>query len=234
MPRFYGTRGNAAEVTGPGALHTTGRPMDYTSRTGGPVGGAFSMGLDNGTTVMTAGAQVAQEIYQMRWAPPASGSSLYILKRLRISMGAVVAFAAGQLRFRLFKAKAWTVNGTLGTQVLPTANQNKRKTGLVGNPAGLADSLLIGGGDQRIAATVPLGPGTKVLETVCLGSIAIAAPTTVGPILTLAPIFEQAVDDDWPTFFEPNEGLALQIDCPGTGTWYHGVYPEWVEVDDFR
>lgn len=228
MPRFYGSRGNPAETTGDGALFTQGRPLAVTPRSGGPAGGAFSLGIDNGATVLTAGMAGASEVFQMRWAPPASGTSLYILKRLRISVGAVVAFAAGRMLFRLFKAKGWTVNGTLGTQVLPVTLQNKRRTTLH------ADSLLIGGGDQRIAATVPLGAGTKTLETVALGSIATAAPTTVGPILTLAPLFEQSVDDDWPLFFEPNEGMVVIADVPGTGTWYLGVYPEWDEVDDYK
>src|SRR5215831_9021466 len=90
------TTGTGAEVeTNTRALRVTQRPMDVGSL------GAYTIGIDNGGTVITAGLAADSEIWQFRWT---DATRFAIIRGVYISAGSVTAFAAGRCKFDLYWA----------------------------------------------------------------------------------------------------------------------------------
>src|SRR5262252_3149726 len=90
------TTTTGAEVeTNTRALRVVQRPQDVGSL------GAYSIGIDNGATVITAGLAADSEVYQFRWT---DATRLCIVRGVYLSAGSVTAFAAGRCKFDLFFA----------------------------------------------------------------------------------------------------------------------------------
>jgi hypothetical protein len=204
---FSGVVGEVEAATR--AVRLTGYPMDPGAA------GAYSLSLDNGATVMAAGLAANAEIFQLRY----TGTGVLILRSLRFSMGSVAAFVPGRLLIELLVARSWTADGSGGNTANLTGSSAKKRTSFGTTAVGAA----------RVAATATLTAGTKTLDPHPLGSIAIAAPTTVGPILTQASLWQRDTSDEYPIILAQNEGLVVRATVPGTGTWYFNVQAEWAE-----
>jgi hypothetical protein len=210
------TTGTGAEVeTNTRALRVTQRPQDVGSL------GAYSLGIDNGGTVMTAGLAADSEIYQFRWT---DATRLAIVRGVYLSAGSVTAFAAGRCKFDLFFATSWTVAGTLGGTATITGRNGKKRTSF-------GTTLL---GEIRVANTVALGTGTKTLDGSPLATLAQGVATAVGPIVpAMTPLWKRDTGDEYPVVLAQNEGLVIRAAVAGTGTWYFGVTVEWAELTAF-
>lgn len=193
------------------ARRVTQRPMDVGML------GAYAMSTNNGTTVMAAGIAAASEIYQFRWI---HATNLALLRSVRISLGSVTAFAAGQLHIEAVWARGFTAAGTGGAVATLTTNNNKKRTSFA----------TTGLGEIRTATTAALTAGTKTLDAQGFGSISLSAPTTVGPIITNQYLWTRDTADEYPHTFATNEGFIIRVTLQATGTWYFGVTTEWAEA----
>jgi hypothetical protein len=183
--------------------------------------GAYALAMDNGTTVFTAGAQTAVEFFQFRWR---DATRLCILRSIKIDMGAVVAFAAGKLAITGTVARSFTAVGSGTGSATPTltGNNNKKRTS--------HGSTLVNSADVVMAGTAFLSAGTKTFDANAFANLSIAAPSTVGPILTNQVLWQRDSGDEWPFVFVADEGFALRLWAPATGTYFIGVDIEWAEV----
>lgn len=197
------------------ALRVSARPTDVAAL------GAYALAIDNGTTVFTAGAQTAAEFFQFRWRDV---TRLCVLRSIKVDMGAVVAFAAGKLAITGTVARSFTAVGSGTASATPTltGNNNKKRTSM--------GTTLVTGADVVIAGTAFLSAGTKVFDSNAFTNLSIAAPTTVGPILTNQILWQRDSPDEWPFIFAADEGFSLRLWCPATGTYFIGVDIEWAEV----
>jgi hypothetical protein len=175
--------------------------------------------MDNGTTVITAGAQTDQEIYQFRWVDPLS---VAVVRSFRVGFGTQIAFVAGKFKLDLFIATAWTAAGTGGTTATITSRNLRKRTSF-------ATTVL---GEARIATTAVLGAGTKTLDAQPIATISAAAPTVIGPIFAsqaMIPEWTRDTGDEYPFVLGFNEGLVLRTTYPATGTPFFGIQIEWFE-----
>src|SRR5215831_7255845 len=140
------TTSTGAEVeTNTRALRVTQRPQDPGAL------GAYTLGIDNGATVITAGLAADSEVWQFRWT---DATRLAIIRGVYISAGSVTAFAAGRCKFDLYWASSWTVAGTGGGTATITGRNAKKRTSF-------GTTLL---GEVRCITTTALGAGTKTLD----------------------------------------------------------------------
>ena len=180
--------------------------------------GAYQKGLVTGT--MAAGLGANSPIFSYRYG----GANLAIPKRIRISLGDLAAFTAGLITFSMFVARAFTASDTGGTAGTLTGNNGKLRTSFAST--GLSD--------MRIAATAALTPGTRVLDTDPIATLAISVAATAGQ--PLAPSFNDLfikVPGEYPLVFAPNEGFVIHATVPATGTWQAGVDVAWDEDASF-
>jgi hypothetical protein len=210
------TTGTGAEVeTNTRALRVTQRPQDVGAL------GAYSIGIDNGATVMTAGLTADSEIWQFRWT---AASNLCIVRGIYLSAGSVTAFAAGRCKFDLFFATAWSAAGTGGGTATITGRNGKKRTSFA----------TTGLGEIRCATTAALGAGTKTLDTSPIATLAQGVSTAVGPIIPAQSVmWKRDTSDEYPVVLANNEGLVLRAAVQATGTWYFGVTIEWAELTAF-
>jgi hypothetical protein len=181
--------------------------------------GSYSLGMDNGGTVITAGAQTDQEIFQFRWVDPLT---IAAIRSFKVSFGTVIAFAAGQFKLALFFAKEWTAAGTGGTTATITGRNLRKRTSF-------ASTVL---GEARIAQTAVLTAGTKTLDAQPLATISASAPAVIGPIFAAQPMIAELnrdSSDEYPVVLGFNEGLVVRTTYPATGTPFFGFQVEWME-----
>jgi hypothetical protein len=181
--------------------------------------GSYSLGMDNGNTVITAGAQTDQEIFQFRWVDPLSVAAV---RSFKLNFGTQIAFVAGKFKLDLFFASAWTAAGTGGTTATVTGRNLRKRTSF-------ATTVL---GEARIATTAVLGAGTKTLDTQPLATISAAAPTVIGPIFvgqSMLAELNRDTSDEYPVVLGFNEGLVVRTTYPATGTPFFGFQVEWIE-----
>lgn len=194
------------------ALRTVIRPNDFGSL------GMYSVGSTNGATVMAAGLAANSPIYSFRWG---DATRFALIKKVIISAGGVVGFAAGVVVFNLFIARSFSVADTGGTSILPTGSSNKLKT------TGMGTTLL---SDLRTSATATLTAGTRTKDGQAASSIAVSVPVTAGnPIIAPSALW-QAQAGDFPIVFAQNEGFVIEATVPATGTWSFGVQTVWEEL----
>ena len=197
-----------------GALRFSEYPMELGAR------GAYCLGVNNGSAVMAAGLAADSEIFQFRWT---DATRFCVLRGVYFSMGSVIAFVAGRMKFDLVCARGWTANGTGGTVSGFTATGTAKKRNDFAVP--------LMAGNIRVADTAALGAGTKTLDTTPEACIAMGAPTSIGPIIQRTPLWTRDTDSEYPFLFEQDEGFIIRAVVPGTGTWYFGITVEWAEVD---
>src|SRR5215471_10609226 len=160
-------------------VETTFRALRVVQRPNDPAttyaaSGFFSLGVDNGATEMTAGAQTDQEIFQWRWSDPTAAC---VIRSIRMTCGTKIAFVAGRLKFDLLMATQYTAVGTGGSNPLAATQRTNLKRSAM-PPTQLVFT------NVRIANTAPLTAGTRTLDTQPIASWAAAAPTVIGPVDT--------------------------------------------------
>lgn len=183
--------------------------------------GDYSLTAITGT--MAAGIAADSEIFQFRWtqaAPP-----ICIIKDVAIWAGNLgTAFAAGFFKFEMIAARAFTVAGTGGGTLTLTTNNGKLRTAM-----GITTL-----GEARIATTAALGAGTKTLDAQGLTSVGGGVPNVAGSSLLSGwnTIFDGNASRH-PLVLVANEGFAIRVTVPATGTWTAGVTVRFAEVTDY-
>jgi hypothetical protein len=192
-----------------------------------PGGGYYEMSFKSG---LITGVAAASELFQFRFH---SVQATNILKRaelkfLKIDFICTTGFTGAQvIDFSATVARAFTANGTGGTQSLPPANMQKRKTQY-------PNSEITANGDIRIATTAALGVGTKTLDTFPFASITgYAAAAGAGKVLS-SPFQQEYGEHHVPIVFQDNEGFVIQaltaFGAVGVGVLYVDI--GWMEVID--
>jgi hypothetical protein len=121
----------------------------------------------------------------------------------------------------MIAARSFTASDTGGTSILPSGNQNKQRTGLMGT------TLLT---DARISQTATLTAGTRTKDAQALASLVAGVPAVAGQqILLPYPIFDQRPGEH-PLVLAQNEGFVIEATVPATGVWFFGVKVDWVEI----
>jgi hypothetical protein len=210
-----GISGSVAEVGVAASLpaHVTAKPVPYGSL------GHFRYGGFTG--ILPAALTANSEIFQFRWT---HATNLAIIQKIKISACvSTTFFAAGvPVQIDMVKATGWSVQGTGGTGVTPSATLKDRTS---------MSSTAVASGDLRIATTAALGAGTKTLEANSMG--AIAAPGPIIPPGTV--LYEPDLGDgEHPLVFIQNEGFVIRsVAVPATGTWTAAIQIDWAEVTAF-
>lgn len=222
--QIQGNGGTIAEVDGSSfrALRTANRPLDVGAL------GHYQVAVQTGA--IAAGMSANGELLHFRWT---DSTRLAVIHKITINgMRATTAFAVGVIDIKVSIARAWTADGTGGTLLTMTGNNQKMRTSM-------GSSLV---GTIRIATTAALGAGTKTLDTQDIGLITTHSSGGVGsatPIIgsiyiPVYDIFEQDVADlEHPVVLAQNEGLVVRATVPGTGVWNLGVMCKWSEVAAF-
>lgn len=212
--QIQGQNGTIAQVDGPAfrAVRTTLRPIDYDTL------GAYRVSLLSGT--IAAGLAAPSDIWQLRWT---DATRLCIVTSVTVDgiAGGTTGFTAGLGNLQLFTCRSWSADGSGGTAATLTLNNAKSR-------ASMASSLM---GAIRIASTVALGAGTRVLDAQPVGQLALAFPATAS--LQFSPIqdlFHVDPGGEHPIVLTQNEGLCIRASVPATGNWQTGVTVTWTEA----
>lgn len=185
------------------------------------------------TNGIAAGAASDSEVFQFRWT---STTKLAVVYEIGITgMRATTAFAAGPIDIKGTKARAWTVDGSGGNDLTPTADVAQMRTNM-------GDSVV---GAIRIADTAALTAGTKTLDSTNFAVITTHSSAGVGsatPIIGsiyLAGIAMQFFkpelgNGESPLVLAANEGFVIRCTVPATGVWSLGVRVRWAEIKNQR
>jgi len=209
--QIAGNAGVVAEVDANRAVSTVIRPTDWGAL------GAYSKALTSGT--MAAALASGSSIFQFR----NSTSNVYLLRRVFISAGDLVAFTAGLITFQLTVARNFTANGSGGTAATLTGNTGKLRTSMA----------TTGTADIRISSTAALTAGTWTLDGDPIGAISTSAPATAGVnFLPQSVLFDRRVGEQ-PLILAQNEGFNISATVPATGTWQFSVQVDWEELASY-
>lgn len=214
--QIQGSGGVVAEVDGTTfrALRVVVRPTDYGSL------GSFAASHLSGT--MAAGLAANAEIFQFRWS---DATRLALIHGLSIDglAGSATAFTAGFAKIDALIARAWTVDGSGGTGITMTGNNQKLRTTM-------GASLV---GAIRGSSTAALTAGTKTLDGAPVGlssfSIGTAVSVNYQGRVTLYGDIGSAFHTH-PVVLAQNEGMVARATVPATGTWQFGASITWSEV----
>lgn len=185
--------------------------------------GYYAIGIDNGTTVMTAGLAASSPIVSFRWG----NSNLCLLRSVKVALYTMTtAFAAGRLDVAAFFARSFTASDTGGTTATISGNNAKKRTSF-------GTTLLT---ELRFSQTATLTAGTRTLDTqpfarLSVNGLVTAANGNVIPLGTV--LWQRDSSDEYPLVFAQNEGFVIQATVPATGTWFYGVNIEWMEIASF-
>ena len=182
--------------------------------------GYYSMSMNNGTTVMTAGLAANSPIWSFRWG----NANLAIVKGVYLSVSeGLAAFTTGRGNFDLFVARSFSASDTLGTAATLTGNNGKLRTSF-------GTTLLT---DMRISNTVSLTAGTRTLDTMPVGNAQVSNKVIETNSGTNMILWQRDGSDGYPLVLAQNEGLVIQASVAGTGTWFFEVRVEWMEAAAF-
>lgn len=105
----------------------------------------------SGVSGLVTGVAANGELFQMRWSDTAN---LALIDYVRVRSTLTTAFTAAQeLIHEIILAAAWSVSGTGGTAITPSATNLAKRSSFPQSKIG----------DMRIASTAALGVGTKTL-----------------------------------------------------------------------
>lgn len=146
---------------------------------------------------------------------------------------ATTAFAAGQVLYELYIARAFSAeNGTPGGTALTITGANARL-----RTAQPTTALSV----VRIASTAALGAPTWTLDSQPVGQLnahSSAGYNSATPIIgqqylpNNGELFKANVaDGEMPIVLAANEGIAIQVTVPATGVWIAGVSMKWAESE---
>ena len=148
-------------------------------------------------------------------------------------MGTSTAFAAGSVDTRFRIARAFTVSGTGGATATLTSSEGKLRTSMA------TTSL----GEIRTATTAALTAGTKTFDVnntfqwygwvpATAGSAPICNVMVAGGTSPALVLWNQDPGEH-PFVFAQDEGFAIVVTVPATGTWLFTVGLIWSEVTAF-
>jgi hypothetical protein len=183
--------------------------------------GYYAIGIDNGTTVMTAGLAANSPIVAFRWG----NANLCLIRSIKFGLDSTTAFAAGRLDIAAFIARSFTVSDTGGTTATLTGNNAKKRTSF-------GTTLLT---ELRFSQTATLTAGTRTLDTQPFARINAINLTATGTtvIQPNTTIWQRDSSDEYPIVLAQNEGIVIQATVPATGTWFYSCNIEWMEAASF-
>jgi hypothetical protein len=185
--------------------------------------GYYAIGIDNGTTVMTAGLAASSPIVSFRWG----NSNLCLLRSIKFNLYTMTtAFAAGRLDIAAFFARSFTASDTGGATATITGSNAKKRTSF-------GTTLLT---ELRFSTTATLTAGTRTLDTqpfarLSVNGLVTAANGNVIPMGTV--LWQRDGADEYPIVLAQNEGIVIQATVPATGTWFYSCNMEWMEIASF-
>ena len=200
------------------ALRTTIKPIDVGSL------GSYRLAVFSGlTATLAAGATV----FSMRWT---DATRLMILKYLRVRYAVVTGFTAAQeLAFGAFMARSFSSSDSVGTAVVTSSNNAKKRTSM--------GPTLFAVNDVRVASASAVTAGTRTLDNnpilVGMGKTLAAAATVQDA--SFESILDLTNSQDYPIILAQNEGLVVQntILMGAGGTVRIGIECAWDEVASF-
>lgn len=184
--------------------------------------GIYSAAVLSGT--VAAGLAADSEILQFRWT---HATNLCLIHEVTLDGldGSSTAFTAGFGRVYLTIARSFSAAGTGGNTATLTTNNGKLRTSM-------STTAL---GELRSASTAALGAGTKTLDALSIGQVALAFGTaaSVNYVPTPSKLFNTDGVNSHPIVLAQNEGIVLRATVPATGTWQFGATIKWSEVASF-
>lgn len=182
--------------------------------------GSYSATFKSG--IMAAGLAAAAPVVAFLWKPATVPTSLALIRRVKwgwYNLG--TGFAAGDVLFEMFVARAFTVQDTGGGAATLTTNNAKLRTSFATTQAAV-----------QVSATATLTAGTRTLDTNPLRSLFATVPTTAfNPATVVDTVMYEARPGEQPlTLAGSGEGFVIQATVPATGTWTFGCAVDWDEV----
>lgn len=218
------TSGELVEVGQANAkpMHVVSKPQPSGSL------GHYQLAVQTGA--IGAGMAANGEIFQFRWT---DSTRLCIINKISINgMFASTAFTAGGITLATAICRNWSADGTGGTALTLTGDNNQLRSSM-------GASLL---GTARIATTAALGAGTKTIDAQNIGMITThssggtgSATPIIGSIhLPVMGLFEcDIADGEHPIVLAANEGIIIRATVPATGVWTAGISIKWAELTAF-
>lgn len=213
--QMQGNGGVTAEVeSNTRALRSVLRPTDFGAL------GVYQATHVSG--VMAAGLAASAEIFQLRWT---HASNLCLIRQVQISAASdTVAFTAGRGNFNLAVARSWTADGSGGTAMTLTGNNQKLRTSM-------GTTLM---GAIRGASTAALTAGTKTLDTQALSSVQVVCPAAAATLmLGQIDMINPESESEYPIVLAQNEGIVIRATVAATGTWGFSVNIKWMELASY-
>jgi hypothetical protein len=214
--QVQGNSGVISEVGANRALRVVLYPYDYAAL------GQYKVAGLSGT--MAAGLAANAEIFQLRWT---DATRLCLINSVVLNglSGSATAFAAGFAKVDLLTARSWSADGSGGTTLAVTGNNQKLRTSM-------GTSLM---GAIRVASTAALTAGTKTLDAAPMGLFGFSIGTVANVIyvpgqLTL---FDSDLGNSHPIVLATNEGIVCRATVPATGTWQFGITVNYTELAAF-
>jgi hypothetical protein len=202
LHRLLGSDGSTqlAVDAGMAAARVSLRPFKYTN-------GIYQLAAPTG--VMAAGLAANAEIFQLRY----TGPNLLAVKFAAVNAGGIAAFAAGNVRFDLYVARGWSADGSGGTTITLTGDNNKLRQAMAASLSAVATA--------RISSTAALTAGTKTLDANAMGSVGGGVTATAGETLIKSDsyLFNAETDNEYPILLTSQEGIVVRATVPATGTW---------------
>ncbi len=219
--QVMGLSGTVAEVDGTTyrALRVTARPVDYGAN------GSYRVAVTTG--IMSAGLAAGSDIFQARWTLAAPIALIWGIQIDGFG-GTSTAFTAGTGSFKAFISRSWTADGSGGTTLTLTGNNNKLRTSMATSQFGAI----------RISSTAALTTGTKTNDSQAAGQMSFSIGTTasVNYLGQVGLYGSNALEDGGnpaPIVLAQNEGITIQATVPATGTWVAGITMAWSEVSSY-
>lgn len=197
-------------------------------------GGGYRLSATSGT--MAASLAANSEIFQLRYVTAASRKALIhgiSVSAAVLTLPAVsTTVAVGPFTFRAAIARAWTADGSGGTALGLTGNNQKLRTTHATSEVSTS----------RIASTGALTAGTKTIDGNDIGSVtsslvfATAAGAASGVLVPKTNLMgDFAGSLAFPVVLDHQEGIIVRIGAafPGTMTWAFTIDVAWSEVQSF-
>lgn len=180
--------------------------------------GAYSTTVKSG--IMAAGLAGAAPIVAFQWKPATNVTALAAIRRMKFSMYDLgTGFAAGDVLFEWYVARAFTVQDTGGGAATLTTNNAKLRTSYATTQAAI-----------QVSATATLTAGTRTLDSNPFRALqSVATTTAFGAIVLPETEVYRVQPGETPLILAPSEGIVIQATVPATGTWTFYAGFDWEE-----
>lgn len=211
-------------------LHVNTKPTPYGAL------GHYAVSVITGT--IAAGMGANGEIFHARWTDATRLALIYEVQ-LALFRNITTAFAAGVFQFTLDMKRGWTVDGSGGTTLTLTGDNQQLRTSM-------GASLF---GAVRVSTTAALVAGTSTVDAHPIGGTygTVGTTPTIGAVYIPGPavsgtggsggagvaLFSRDPGSEHPIVLAQNEGFAVRGTVPATGTWVAAVQMKWCEVASY-